>query len=263
MATLSLLQITDLHILPEASDTFLGVDTEYYFHAVLKLALADHPAADLIMLTGDLSQDPSVASYQRIAESIRQTDVPCVCLPGNHDDFALMRQVFNSPHINCNKQRVMGNWQIISLNSQIPDSPCGRLAAEELVFLEQCLQEHPGLHALIAVHHHCLPTHSEWLDTMIIENQAELLAISHRYPQTKTIINGHIHQFMDRMDGNIRVLGAPSTCFQFALNSEKFALDTCSPGYRWLRLHDDGQIETDIARLAEPLIGLQMNTQGY
>ncbi|MGK0418993.1 MAG: Icc protein [Halopseudomonas sp.] len=47
------------------------------------------------------------------------------------------------------------------------------------------------------------------------------------------------------------MLASPSTCVQFAAHSENFATDERAPGYRWLRLFDDGQVETAVSRLAE------------
>ena len=154
MVDLTILQITDLHILPGLDETFLGIDTEYYFSAVLEQALAENRHYNLILVTGDLAQDPSAASYRRILDRLATTDTPCICLPGNHDDYALMQQVFNTGQISCRKQVLLENWQLICLNSQIPGAPGGRLAKQELVFLEDCLINHPHHHALIAVHHH-------------------------------------------------------------------------------------------------------------
>ena len=174
-----------------------------------------------------------------------------------------MQQVFNTTQINCQKQVFLKNWQLICLNSQIPGSPGGRLSKQELLFLEDCLVSNPNHHALIAVHHHCLETKSPWMDTMIIENSEEFLAIVKRYPQAKVITTGHIHQVMDITIGPVRVLGTPSTCFQFKPETKTITLDTKTPGYRLIKLYDDGRIESKITRLSEPLIGLQMDTPNY
>ncbi len=156
----------------------------------------------------------------------------------------------------------MANWQLISLNSRIPGDPGGRLAPEELVFLENCLSENPNLHALIAVHHHCLETNSRWMDSMIIENREELLALAAKYPQVKVITTGHIHQVMDIKTANFRVLGVPSTCFQFTPESVEFSVSDTAPGYRLIDLYADGRVESEVMRLPEPLRELQKNT-GY
>jgi len=66
MNPISVLQITDLHIQPGLDDTFLGINTEYYFNAILDLAFTKVKPIDLILVTGDLAQDPCSASYLRI-----------------------------------------------------------------------------------------------------------------------------------------------------------------------------------------------------
>ncbi|MCK9396205.1 MAG: 3',5'-cyclic-AMP phosphodiesterase [Methylobacter sp.] len=278
-ACLSILQLSDLHILAAPEDKMLGINTEHYFHACLEQAVrhgsrqAVRPSSrqafaakhhfDLILLTGDLAQEPCLASYRRILTALEAHQTPCICLPGNHDDYELMLKVFNSGRVNCRKQVLLGNWQLISLNSQIPGEPGGRLSNEELAFLENCLSANPDCHALIAVHHHCLETKSPWMDTMIIENSRELLAIAGKYPQVKAITTGHIHQVMDIETTTFRVLGVPSTCFQFVPESSEFGVNDTAPGYRVIELYADGRVESEVVRLPGTLAELQINTHGY
>jgi Icc protein len=261
----SILQLSDLHILPTSNGRLLGIATEHYFHACLEQAvrLRSRQAFDLIILTGDLAQDPCLASYQRLLNTLDAYKIPCICLPGNHDDYNLMQQVFNTENINCQKQLLLANWQLISLNSQVPGKAEGHLSKKELNFLEHCLSENPNRHALIAVHHHCLATQSFWMDTMILDNSQEFLAIIDKYPQAKVITNGHIHQVMDIKIENLRVLGVPSTCFQFTPKSAEFSVNDTAPGYRLIDLYEDGRVESEVMRLPAPLLGLNMNKQGY
>jgi Icc protein len=261
---ISILQITDCHILPCLNETFLGINTEHYFLAVLELALAENGPFDLIIITGDLAQNPCQESYQRILKHLEATQTPCICLPGNHDDISLMLQIFNRPLVSCRKQMLLGNWQLIFLNSQIKGASGGQLSNQELCLLDECLSKHPDHYALIAVHHHCLETKSAWMDTMMIENSFELWSIIDKYPKVKIITNGHIHQLMDIEYRGVRVLGAPSTCFQFKPNNPTFSLDNiASPGYRQITLSSNGSLQTFISRLPEPLKDLQIDSLGY
>ncbi|MGR9000112.1 MAG: 3',5'-cyclic-AMP phosphodiesterase [Gammaproteobacteria bacterium] len=263
MAAISILQITDLHILRKPDETLLGVNTEHYFHAILEHAFANYQHFDLILVTGDLAQDPCPACYQRILNSLESYNTPCICLPGNHDDYILMQQILNTRLVNCRKQLSLENWQLICLNSKKPeDVPQGRLSRQELLFLEDCLSSKPDCHALIAVHHHCLKTNG-FMDTMMIDNSQDFLAIINKYPQIKAITTGHIHQVMDITFGAVRVLGAPSTCFQFTPESEIFSVDTTAPGYRLIRLYADGRLESDIIHLPGQLSKLQLDPGGY
>lgn len=260
---ISILQITDPHILPTPEDNLLGINTEYYFHACLEQAFASNQHFDLILLTGDLAQHPCKASYQRILNTLEAYKIPSVCLPGNHDDYELMQQILNTESVNCRKQVIFENWQLISLNSQIPGSPGGRLSTEELSFLENCLRSKPDYYAIIAVHHHCVETNSIWMDTMMIENSQELFSLIDKYPQVKAITTGHIHQAMDITAASVRVLGTPSTCFQFIPESEEFSIDNTAPGYRLIQLYADGQIKSEISRLPTQLSGLETGTHSY
>jgi Icc protein len=259
----TILHVTDTHILSTPDTTLLGVNTAYYFREVIRHAF-NRCHFDLILHTGDLAQDPCTASYEYIRDILGAYNTPCVCLPGNHDDYGIMQQVFSTADIHCRKQVLLGNWQLICLNSQIPGATGGYLSNEELLFLEQCLVDKSSHYALIAVHHHCLETQSTWMDSMIIENREQLFAIISQYLQVKAIAYGHIHQRVDTTVASVQILGTPATCFQFKPLSEKFAVDeTATPGYRIIRLYTDGQIKSEVVSLSEPLHGLQMNMYGY
>lgn len=260
---LSILQLSDLHVLPAPEDKLLGVTTEHYFHEVLNHALQQPENYDLLLLSGDLAQSPCEESYFRILQTIQQHHLPTRCVAGNHDDFVLMQQIFNSPNMNCAKHTILGSWQIVTLNSQILGSEKGLLAQSELDFLEKTLDGNPELFTLIAVHHNCLPTGSVWLDTMTIQNSNELLEIATRHENVKVITTGHIHQEMHKMFGDILVLGTPSTCFQFSPNSEHFSIDRTPAGYRVLHLFENGEVSTTVKRLDHVLSELELDAAGY
>ncbi|GAB4263976.1 MAG: 3',5'-cyclic-AMP phosphodiesterase [Methylomicrobium sp.] len=247
--SLSLLQISDLHILAQPGDKMIGVDTECYFEAVLQHARHTRAHYDLVLVTGDLAQDPCTTAYRRIQHHLQAFGIDSICLPGNHDDYGMMQKILNSENVSCNKQRLIGNWQILCLNSQIPGKAGGNLNCNELRRIEAALEEHWDLFTLIAVHHHCLPTQSAWMDTMMIKNSEEFLEIVSRYPQIKAVLCGHIHQEMDVQLSGLRVLGTPSTCFQFEPLCSNFTLSRQMPGYRILDLQADGSIDTRIYRL--------------
>ena len=263
MATDTILHISDMHIMPHAGDKMLGVDTEYTFHRVLEAAFTRTPKIDLILVTGDLTQDPFEDCYHRIEQKLQTLKTPTLCLPGNHDDEEMMLRVLNAGWVSCRKQVILDNWQIIALNSRIPGEPGGRLKTEELKFLEDCLQEQPDRYALIAVHHHCRPIDSPWLDGMMIENSREFLDILKRYPMVKAVACGHIHQVFDKTVDSIRLFSVPSTCFQFEPESADFSVVQTPPGYRIIQLHQNGMLDTDIYRLAEKLTGIQTHKNPY
>lgn len=74
---LRLVQITDTHLFADPSDTLKGVATQASLDTVIDTCRIEHPTPDLILLTGDLSQDGSNATYRRIAHACEPLPPPC------------------------------------------------------------------------------------------------------------------------------------------------------------------------------------------
>ncbi|MGZ5008236.1 MAG: phosphodiesterase, partial [Methylobacter sp.] len=60
-----------------------------------------------------------------------------------------------------------------------------------------------------------------------------------------------------------RVLGAPSTCFQFTPETDEFSVSNTAPGYRLIELYADGRVESEVIRLPDLLTELQVSKEGY
>jgi Icc protein len=262
-AAIRILHITDFHFLAEPGATMLGVDTEETFGQVLNAALRGGKRPDLGLLTGDLVQDATIATYRRVRERLLGLDFPCYCLPGNHDEPRMMAEVMAGGNVFCQPRILVGNWHIICLDSTIPRSPEGRLDEDQLKLLETLLREQPERHTLVTLHHHPVPSGSQWMDTMLAENADRMFAILKQHKQVRGVVFGHVHQAMDLRYENLRLLATPSTCFQFKPHQADFALDALPAGYRWIELHPDGRMETTVERLAEVPAGLDFNSQGY
>jgi Icc protein len=262
-APVRVLQITDFHLLADPEGTMMGINTEASFAAVLEATRDKHWPADLMLLTGDLAQDAMPATYGRLKRHLDPLQVPCYCLPGNHDDPGLMHEILARGNIAFEPRVLIGDWQIICLDSTIPNDPGGYLRKDQLDLLESALADHPEPFALICLHHSPLPTGSRWLDTMRLRNADELFALLDRFPQVKAVIFGHVHQAVDIVRRGVRLLACPSTCFQFKPATLDFALDALPPGYRWLRLYPNGEIETGVQRLEQIPSGLDMASEGY
>lgn len=234
-----------------AQATLRGINTLTSFQQTLDFALRRHPDTVRVLLTGDIAEEPAIITYQSLVNILKNYSVDFNLLPGNHDIYADMLAVLNQPHYNCEKRLLLNHWQVLMLNSQIPGSAEGALATEEIEFVKHNLEHHPQHHTLIAIHHHCQPTDSVWMDTMLLKNQQEFIDLIQQYPQVKGVIMGHIHQELEQTNQHIQYLGTPSTCFQFTPQSEHFAIDHHRPGYRWLKLHANGVFESGVDYLPD------------
>ena len=260
---LRLLQFTDTHLFADAAGALLGVNTEQSLQSVLTLAQQRHWPPDLVLTTGDLVHDGSVQAYARFLRHFAGLGMPVYCLPGNHDAGPTLRTQLRQGLVQPDTQVLRDHWQICLLDTAVPDSEGGHLAATELQRLDAQLQAHPDHHALVCLHHQPVPVGSRWLDTMAVDNGAELFAVLDRHPQVRGLLWGHVHQDFHQRRKGVHLIASPSTCIQFAPNSTEFALDDTPPGYRWLQLHDDGRIDTGVERLAEMPAGLERASQGY
>lgn len=262
-ATQRLLQISDPHIFADPEGDLLGQRTCLTLDRVLDLARSAYGAADRVLLTGDLSQDASPASYRHLAGRCEKLGLPCHAIPGNHDIPAEMARSLVGGQIDMPRRVACGIWNLVLLDSHLPGSEGGHLAAEQLANLEAGLAARPGAPALVVLHHQPLPLGSPWLDEMTLDNPEAFFAIIDRHPQVRAIVFGHVHQEYAGERRGVALLGAPSTCIQFLPGSLDFALDPLTPGFRWLELHPDGRIDTGIERIAAYPDPLDLSGSGY
>jgi Icc protein len=257
-----LVQLSDSHLFAEADGRLLGMNTRQSLEKVIESVLAEQPAVDLVLATGDLSQDGSVESYQAFRQLSAQIAAPARWLPGNHDELPQMAEAaqqsdFLEPVID------IGQWRITLLDSAVPGSVPGYLQDAQLQLLAQALSEAPQRHHLICLHHHPVSIDCAWMEPIGLRNPEALFAVLGRFPQVRAVLWGHIHQMFDQVREGVRLLASPSTCIQFAPGSEDFQLDDLPPGYRWLRLHDDGRLETGISRVTGFAFEVDLGGEGY
>ncbi len=258
-----IIQITDFHLLSDPKRTMMGINTEQSFLAVLQHAWQHSDGVALYLMTGDLVQEPSIATYQRLQERLSCLSIPCYCLPGNHDDPELIRLSMVESNVHYHSQILLDGWQIICLDSTLPGNAGGYLTQNQLDLLEAGLVDQPKRYTIVCLHHSPLPTGSDWLDTMKLSNADDFFKLIKRFPLVKGVVYGHIHQTMDEQFQNLRLLGCPSTCFQFKPDCKDFALDQLPQGYRWIELHPNGDISTDVVRLDTVPLGLDVASSGY
>lgn len=244
----TVVKLTDSHLFAELDGRLMGVKTQDSLEHVIKLVRAEQAQIDLLLCTGDISQDGSSVSYQRFAEMTGTLNAPMRWLAGNHDERLALQQI-------CAQRDWLepvydlGAWRIIVLDSSVPNQVYGNLAEDQLDILEQALRSAGARHVLIALHHHPLAINSQWMDKIGLHNPEQLLSIINRYNSIKVVVWGHVHQEVDQDKDGVRWLATPSTCIQFTARSDDFAVSEQAPGYRWLRLYDDGQVATAVSRV--------------
>lgn len=255
-------QLSDSHLFAEENGKLLGMDTCDSLQRVIERVQEEQPHIDLMLASGDLSQDGSLASYERFRQLTTSVAQRSRWFPGNHDEVPAMRQACSGSDL-LEPVLDIGNWRITLLDSSIPGAVPGYLDDQQLALLENALSEAPQRHHLVCFHHHPVSIGCAWMEPIGIRNPNALFAVINRFPQVKAVLWGHVHQEFDQLRNNVRLLASPSTCVQFAPGSEEFQVDTTAPGYRWLRLHDDGRLETGISRVTGIDFVVDYSIKGY
>ena len=251
-ATLTLLQLTDLHLLAEPDSRLLGVDTEASLRAVLGQAFAERQP-DAVLATGDITHHGDSVAYQRFDQAVSDHfSGPVMVLPGNHDESAPM-----AGYLEQTTALELASWSIIGVDSHEDGQPGALLTADDEARLrQQCLDAAArGQRTIIATHHPIVEVGCPWLDKDRIQNADELLEWLAEQTTVAAVIFGHAHQVIESRYRHIHLFGTPATCFQFEPHSSSFAIDMDpargKPGYRWLLLHEDGTVTTQVKRVED------------
>lgn len=263
-SVLRLVQISDCHLYATPEADLLGLNTFDSFRAAVELIRQRGLNPDLILATGDLSQDASVAAYREFALGVSSLTCPVWWLPGNHDSSVVMQQVFAEfSQFNPAKRGIFGNWQLILLDSTVAGKTHGVLSPFQLEFLRQSLAAHPEHHALVLLHHPPFSVGSRWLDQIGVRNPDEFRRIIDEFPQVRAVLCGHVHQEFEQSHNGVLYLTTPSTCIQFTAKQAEFGVEPLPPGIRELSLYPDGRVETQVLRVDDFEVHLDMEATGY
>ncbi|MBI2994511.1 MAG: phosphodiesterase [Gammaproteobacteria bacterium] len=244
------IQLTDTHISADPATRFAGVDTDVTLAAVVKAANRHAPRPDCVLVTGDLVEAPSEAAYLRLLPHLQSISAPVYCLPGNHDEPALLRSVLNRDRGRTPKVIETAQWIIVMLDTWESGNDGGRLSKGELETLRCALEGAGDRHALVCLHHPPVSIRSPWMDEMSLANPDEFFAVLDEFSNVRAVAWGHIHQEFESERNGVLLLGSPSTCVQFAPCANEYIVVDEPPAYREFELGSDGRLRTRVHHVA-------------
>jgi len=240
-----LVQLTDCHLGLDCAFNLAGVNTHDTFSQVLS-EVKKNRSSSFAFVTGDIACEGAEASYQLFSKMMASTQLNYSWLPGNHDDFQQMQKTISQPFV---KDKVFGEWVVISLVSSVPGRVNGALSAYELQALSDLLEKHKNKFVLLFVHHPPVDIQCQWLDEQRIANSDMLQEVISGHDKVQAIFTGHVHQESEESWFGVPVYTTPSTCFQFTSKSATFSISHQSPGYRWIELYPNGSIKTGVEHI--------------
>ncbi len=244
MASTLIAHISDPHIVEHPKLCHDIVDTRANLARVLARINTMSPRPDLVVLTGDLVDEPKAEAYATLRETLASLSVPLILLPGNHDDRVLLASSLPEhdylPRGGEKAHFVIDRPDaplIVGFDAVVPGSEHAHVGEEDLAWLARALRKRPSRPTMLMMHHPPVHTGLAFMDAMqpALDPRFESLVSRHR--EVKLIVCGHVHRSIDAVFAGARVAVAGSTGFQFefAFDPEtppRFSLETPS-----IRLH--------------------------
>lgn len=206
-----LVQITDCHLLQSADGYYQRVQPAKHLAAIILQLQTEQP--DAVILTGDLTQDHSEASYQLLAELMQGLTCPVFITPGNHDDETMLRQLCVASPFCIEQSLQLNGWQLLLLNTKGP-SPAGVFPASQRQWLVQQCRDSTEANIWLFCHHHPAPLNC-FIDKHAQQDGAALWQSIKAEPRIRGIAHGHAHYAYQRLEQGVNVIGCPASSVQF------------------------------------------------
>lgn len=230
-----LLQVSDCHLARDPAASYRDQNADANLDRLMEPARCWAP--DLLVLTGDLSEDASVESYCRIRDWAGGIGCPVAWIPGNHDDRTVMGPIFDEAGFRAGPIIDAGDWQLVLLDSAWPDDPGGELDDARLKGLDELAGDRP---TGIFVHHQPTAVGAAWIDKVGMREADRLWTRIGKLPSARFIAFGHVHQrFRQQVDG-VECLACPSTAANSLPATARFTPGETTPMARWFVLNEAG-----------------------
>ncbi|MCB4771155.1 phosphodiesterase [Ancylobacter sp. Lp-2] len=215
--TCKIIQVSDLHLVSPGG-MLQGSDPL----ARLEDCLADlnrhHADADLVVFSGDLTDDGEPAAYAALATRLTALKAPWRLMMGNHDDRAASAAAF--PGVAGADGFVqaaidLGDWRAVLLDTHEPGHVEGRLCAARLDWLDAALAG--ASNVLIFLHHPPVAIGIPSLDNSRLAEADRLAAVLRRHGNVRHLFAGHVHRLASGLWEGLPFATVRSTNHQSAL----------------------------------------------
>ena len=215
-------QLTDLHVRPVGQAANRVVETNMLTERAFRAVMTRPPLPDVVLLTGDLTDQGLAEEYAVLAELITRTlPLPVFAIPGNHDNREVMlAQLPGARQEDGFAQYAIDLYpvRLVMLDTLVPGEAHGALCARRLEWLDRTLAAVQDKPTLIAMHHPPFLCGIAHMDRLALRERAAFAEVLARHGQVRRIVCGHNHRPVTARVGDAIASIAPSVAHQVELD---------------------------------------------
>ncbi len=212
-------QITDIHLGFQPDDP--AELNRKRLDAVLATLVRLQPPPDLLLATGDLTEEGTVASYQTLKAIFDALPFPVLAAVGNHDRRDNFLAVFGDVETNGGYVQYAGDHgplRIIVLDTVEEGRHAGGFDTARAAWLDSELAR-SARPTLVVLHHPPVETGNSWMtEDLDAPWVACLAAVVARHGHILRLVAGHLHRGMVTGWAGTTVAVCPSCAPQVALD---------------------------------------------
>ena len=245
------LHLSDFHLVEDETASSRAFNAKYILKNTVDKILGkkeDFGNLDGVIITGDISDDGSTASYSDAYDILKELNLPLLAIPGNHDLRQPMMSYF-AKDIDIQSSEFF-DWiyetsdtVVIGLDTLVEGQKYGMLRSKSLNLLFKNLSQPSEKNIILAIHHPPINTGIPFMDEIGLKNSDELSECLDAASQPIRILCGHVHGIYHGSLGIHSVVTAPSTCTRFSFNKRTDApkgFKLAPTGFAYLDSSKDG-----------------------
>jgi 3',5'-cyclic AMP phosphodiesterase CpdA len=223
----SLLHLSDTHLLGDNRSLFGVLDTEKKIETLLKRVEASGLEITAIVLTGDLTDLGEPDAYRRLSDAVtpaaKSLGADVIWVMGNHDEREAFSEELMGGEATTDPQDRVYWWdglRLIVLDTTVPGYHHGELTVQQLDWLRNELATPAEAGTLIAMHHPPLPSPAALMGIIELDDQENFWSAI-RGRDVRGILAGHLHYATFSASHGIPISVAPGMCYTIDLLGEK------------------------------------------
>ena len=226
MSALRILHLSDTHFAGDGGRHYGVVDTAEHLRRAL--AHVDHLTFDLVVASGDVSEDGSEESYRQVRDAVmpwaRAHGARAVFAMGNHDRRDTFRAIFGGGQPDAGETELPGidldrpvasvvehdGWRVVVLDSSVPGAGYGTLEPQQKQFLRDAIASPTAHGTVVVIHHAPIRAQTDLLQALALDEQdgRDLIDLV-RASDVRVILSGHYHLPIVEIVAGVPVVVAP------------------------------------------------------